>query len=407
MAERRLNDQLAMNPSYLDGVLALQVLLSQNLKVSVYSRQVVVAQEANAVDGEDSGLPRLAFVHGIPDTTILTSAVTVQNKRMRRAMLEQKKIPVPKGANFSVGRGIALSKTFAKQIKFPVVIKPSKGDVGFYNFTNVRNLRQMNGVIKKIKVPVHEREGLFRAAYTPMELGIPLEENGRQIVSKGYRFMVEKRVNGELLRFFVSEGKVLSAVQCEGSTIDGMLKSAVEVLDTIHPQLIRAVERASEAIPGLAVASIDVVATAPTRPLAEQEYWVVDFSERPLLWVQAKSDFRHARALAERMIADYLAIRGYPFEPCLDEEEVGFQIHALPSASTSYEALKEIVSQLDIRCEITEVADFEGRISGTFTGSSFHIAVLINGLTNEEFEDIPAMAVDVFPTDEAGSEGEL
>ena len=194
MAAPTLIDMSKIDPNDLDGILVLQVLLSQGLEISVYTRQVIIAQSA-----ENRDLPRLSLVHGVPDTTILTSAVTVQNKRMRRALLERKGIPVPKGANFSIGRGITLSRKFAKEIKFPVVIKPGKGDVGFYNFTNVRNLREMNAAIAKMKVPVHERDRVFRAAYTPMELGMPGEENGRPTVSKSYRFLVEKRVEGTSL----------------------------------------------------------------------------------------------------------------------------------------------------------------------------------------------------------------
>ena len=92
MAAPTLIDMSKIDPNDLDGILVLQVLLSQGLEISVYTRQVIIAQSA-----ENRDLPRLSLVHGVPDTTILTSAVTVQNKRMRRALLERKGIPVPKG----------------------------------------------------------------------------------------------------------------------------------------------------------------------------------------------------------------------------------------------------------------------------------------------------------------------
>lgn len=390
MVALKLSDESRIDPNDLDGILVMQVLLSQELDISIYTRQVLIAQST-----KDPSKPRLSLVHGVPDTTILTSAVTVQNKRMRRGILERKGIRVPKGANFSVGRGIVLSKKFARQIKFPVVIKPGKGDVGFYNFMQIQNIKQMNAAIKGIKVPVHERDRVFRAAYTPMELGMPGLENGRPTVSKSYRFLVEKQVKGTLLRFLVCEGKTISVMSCEGTLADGTLERAEEIMDKVHPELIAKVEEANNAIPGLAVSAINVVSTAPEKPLAEQEYWVVDFWERPLLWVQATSDIAQARVLAERIVADYLTIRGYPVRTCREEVKVSFQIHALPSASSAHIALEKIVGEFDVRCETTEVSDFEGRISGTMTGSAFDIAVLLNGLTNEEYEEIPAMAVDV------------
>lgn len=65
----------------------------------------------------------------------------------------------------------------------------------------------------------------------------------------------------------------------------------------------------------------------------------------------------------------------------------------------------EAVEGLNISCDITEVSDYEGRISGTLTGSSFVVASLVNAITNEEIAGVPAMALDLLPTDGISSEG--
>lgn len=387
MAARTMTDMKSLSPNYLDGVLALQVLLAQDFPVSIYQRQILVAD--NSAEG------RLVFAHGVPDSTVLTSAVTTQNKRMRRALLERKNVPVPKGANFSMGRGIALAKQYAKGLGYPVTVKPSKGDAGLWNFTNVRNVRELSAAIAKLKTPVHERKELFRAGYTPMELGIPGFEDGHQTVSKGYRFLVEQRVSGALIRFLISDGKVISAVQCFGSPLDGSLQRTQDVLTSIHPELIEAAENAGRALPGLSLAAIDVVVPNPEQSLRRQKHWVVDFYERPFLWVQAVSSPEQALKLSETIVQSHCATRGFPFNHAQQHATIDFTIHSLPSASGGKDELLKLAPAYGIDCEVREISDIEGYVRGSMSGGSFEVARLLNDLTNDEIPAVPAMMIAV------------
>ncbi|QZY53131.1 hypothetical protein [Leucobacter tenebrionis] len=387
MAAQAVVDVETLDPNALDGILALQALLSQDLRLSIFQRQIVIADR--------EGQQKLVFAHGVPDTTILTSAVTVQNKRMRRALLEQKRVPVPKGANFSMGRGISLAKKYADDLGYPVVVKPSKGDAGFYSFTNVRNVRELSEAISLLKVPVHEREGVFRSGYTPMELGIPGVENGRPTVSKGYRFLIEERVSGHLIRFLVHEGAVISAVECSGSPSDGGLQGVEEVLDRVDPGLLESVKQAYEAVPGLAVAAIDVVATNPWGSQTDEKHWVVDYLERPFLWVQAKASATTAATLSRKIVAEYLSQRGHDFLPVEERVALAVKVSALPSASAAAAELESAATEIGALCKISDVSDLDGSVEAKVSGDSLAVAVLLNALTNGEYESIPAMMVEV------------
>jgi ABC-type transport system substrate-binding protein len=47
-------------------------------------------------------------------------------------------LPVPKGATFSVGRGVRDAKNFAERIGYPVVVKPAMGDNAIETFRMLR-----------------------------------------------------------------------------------------------------------------------------------------------------------------------------------------------------------------------------------------------------------------------------
>lgn len=383
MDSSAVNDQVTVDPSSLDGVLALQVLLTQGLEVSVYPRQVLVART-------DEGA-RATFAHGVPDTTILTSAMTAQNKRMRRALMERRGVPVPKGANFSIGRGTSLARKFAKSLGYPVVVKPGKGDVGFYNFTRVNNVHDLKNAIANMKIPVHERTGVFRASYTPMELGTPGVENGKKTVPASYRFLVEERVSGHLLRFLVLGDSVIAVIECDGSPIDGTLTEVRDVTSSVHPDLIEAVQMAAQTIPGLALQSIDVVARDFERPLQRKDYWVVGQSERPLLWAYERLSRELALDLSHQIIASTIPALGPLPVSSLDSIEADISLHSLPSAEAAGRALPGIAESVGLQWSAESLSQLEGELVGRLSGSTRAIAHVLDSVTSETYSEVQSM----------------
>src|SRR5690625_5212506 len=70
-----------VDPNHLDGVAVLRVLLEQETGLEIYPRQIVIVR--------DIGEEEFIYSHGVPDTTALTAATTVQHKRMRRALIRR------------------------------------------------------------------------------------------------------------------------------------------------------------------------------------------------------------------------------------------------------------------------------------------------------------------------------
>ena len=382
-----LIDPRAFDPNYFDGILALHSLFAQQEPLRVYPRQIIVL--------ESGGRSALSFVHVMPDVTTLTSAITIQHKRMRRGILERNDVPIPRGAAFSMARGLKQARAFAQRLGFPVVIKPSRGDAGFYNFTDVEDQRELDLAIDKMKVPTHERRGVFHSGYTPMELGAPRRESGRTIVPGGYRILVEKRLPGQLIRFLVHEGDIISAVCCDGSPSDGTLTSSRDVLSEIHPLIMRTIRRAFGSFPHAGIAAIDLVTSNMREPKNKRDARVVDFWERPFLWVQAKDSLDYAQALSHRIISNYMASNGLSLGPVPDESHLYFRAFSLPSARSSQASLSTIAQDRGIVYSPTDYSDLSGSIEGTLKGSSFKLAALIDAISNGFYPSIPAGLIEL------------
>src|SRR5690625_1053199 len=136
------------DPNHLDGVLALQILMSQDFPLEIYPRQLVLLRSS----GESGSL----FTHGVPDTTLLTSAMTVQHKRMRRALLRRRDIRIPLGATFPSGSGLPRAKRFADRLDYNLVVKPAVGDPGKYMFSDVYDEDDLENAIWELKTPIHQ-----------------------------------------------------------------------------------------------------------------------------------------------------------------------------------------------------------------------------------------------------------
>jgi len=382
-----LTDPREFDPNFFDGILTLRNLFAQPNRLRVYPRQIVVL--------EGRGRNRLSFVHGMPDVTTLTSAMTIQHKRMRRGILERNDVPVPKGAAFSMARGLKQAKAFAQRLGFPVVIKPSRGDAGFYNFTDLGNQRELDWAIAKMKVPTYERPGVFHSGYTPMELGAPRRESGRTIVPGGYRILVEKQVAGQLVRFLVYEGAVISAVRCEGSPSDGTLRSSSDVLAQVHPLILKTVKRAFHSFPHTGIAAIDIVTSNVSDPNNNGDAQVVDYWERPFLWVQARDSLDLALDLSERITSGYMSSHGLNLDAVPSEARVHMRAHSLPSARLSQSSLSEIATDAGVKYSVSGYSDLEGTIEGTLEGGSLELAALIDAISNGAYHSIPAGLIEV------------
>lgn len=375
------------DPNHLDGILVLRVLLSQATGLEIYPRQIVIVQ--------DIGEEEFIYSHGVPDTTALTAATTVQHKRMRRALVRRNDVRIPDGGTFPVGTGIARSKRFAERLGYPIVVKPALGDPGTFWFTDINDEEELDAAIEAIKTPVDEREGILHSGYTPLVLGEPGSENGERTVPRNYRYLIEKRMSGTVVRFLVNQGVILSAFECEGSPTDGSFTGGQEILPQVHPELRAKVLDAYAAIPDLAVAAIDVVIPDPGGSLRGQDWAVVDYFERPFLWVQAAVDQDAALDLAERIVRAHFAQSGFAVKSPPDRLTRTINLYGVGPLVDLEERVAAVAAEFGVEASEVTWDPHEANLTFTAAAPPLAIAALLDAVTNDHLTDISAQMAQV------------
>lgn len=377
----------------LDGALILGAALRYGLSVEVYPRQVVATIEPTDIN--------LSFVHGIPGSSGLGPVTYAQDKRMRRALMERAGIPVPRGATFTMGRGVPGAINFAEQLAFPVTISPAIGDNGIESFRRVRSRDDMERTLRYLRTPPSEREGFTRAAYGLTELREPGVEDGQLVVPPGYMFMVQKDIPGVYLRALVVGQQVVSAVQYHDFAAAEGFAGGTEILEDVHPTIASLAQRAAGVIPGLALAAVDLVVQDPLEPAEGQEIAVVEFSERPDLWVQDAIDSTLGRHLAERIVLTYSEGSGHRLPPPRDRVTVAFEAHAVPDVASCAEDLTAAAFEVGLAVGGSSTDPVAGVVRTSITGDPTAIAHLTDALLAGKVTDQPVMLAVLAQTDEA------
>lgn len=374
----------SLEPAELDGVLALHAALRYGLDVEILPRQVLIL----TVEGNSD---EMSFVHGISGSTGLAPVTYAQDKRMRRAQMERVGVPIPKGATFSLGYGSKLAARYARQIGYPITVKPAVGDNGIEAFLNVHNRRGMQEALAYLSQPTTERETFTRASYGLTELREPGIEDGKVTVPPGYLFIVEKHVVGQYLRFLVIDGEVVSAILCEGYPVDRTLSGGRDVLNEIHPELVDLASRAGTVIPGIPVAAVDIVVPNPSAPLKGQVYGLVEYSERPYLWVQGVVDPELPLTLSDKIFRSYADELGVALPAPRDEISLSFDAMAIPDARAGVKAIEDTAAKWGFQLQVSEVDQLGGSVSGSVSGNALLIATFADALLGGKIDDTPVM----------------
>lgn len=374
----------------LDGVLLLANMLMRGVTVEALPRQVLIAESSS---GEE-----FSFVHGIPGASGLSSVTFAQDKRMRRALMERSDIPVPKGATFTMGAGTRGAQEFASRIGYPVTLKPAVGDNGIEAQHDIRNDAQLLDALKVLMLPTSHRPNFSRASYGLTELREPGMVNGELTVPPGYQFLVEKQTDGDYVRFLVLDGKIVSALLCSGYPSDLSLTAVTDVTDQVGDDLANLVVRASRVIPGLRVIALDVIVPASGVATRKSERaTVVEYSERPGLWVQGVLSPQVAVDLAGKILE--IGAPGVPEDARHAGVAVSYRLdaYALPDPNGSVEYLEEGARERGLAVEFGEVDQLGGTVSMVISGEPLAIAALVDALLAGKVGGVPVMRIRLTP----------
>jgi glutathione synthase/RimK-type ligase-like ATP-grasp enzyme len=366
-----------------DGYEVHRAALSHGLDVLLLPRQVLVARTP--------GGRELAFVHGVPASSSLSAVTYAQDKRMRRELLQHAGLPVPPGATFAIGRERQRARRFAERIGYPVVVKPAVGDNLSEVFPGLRDEQQLEEAVEHLRTPESERPTFTRTAYGLTLLLEPDEEEGRTVAPAGYQFLIERHVTGDYLRQLVVGDRVVSAVHCPGGPAGAPGR---DVTDEVHPSVREMAVYAADAVPGLAVAVIDLVLQDHTRPAPAQELWVVELSERPSLATQARISDELSRRLGEAILSHQAARTSTPLPDPGQEVSVEFRLEEAAHPEDTVTAVLDAANRAGLVATIEVTDQVEGIADGRLSGSPGGIASIFETLLDGRLSGQRAMLVE-------------
>lgn len=376
-----------LRSSLRDGYEVHVAALRHGLNVKLLPRQVM------EVSHPDETANTVGFVHGVPQSTTLAGATYAQDLRMRRAMLIKAGYKVPRGATFSVGRSRGLGQKFAERIGYPVVVKPAVGENTIEVQAGLENKRQLKKAIEYLFTPPSERKDFARSAYALTELREPGKNNGKIVAPPGYRFLVEKHVHGQYLRFLIINGEIRSIIYTPNGPWETKRRDMRNVLDETHPSLKEIALGASRAIQGLSVVALDMVVPDYQEPSAVKNANIVEYSERPWLSLQYRFDPELASELARDILAASVPNATESVSKDLVEAEV--LIGGAVDPVRLLEVLSEKFDELGVEGQLEESDHTLGRISGTVRGAASDIAWIMERLLDKGIQKQRAMLVEI------------
>jgi hypothetical protein len=371
----------AVPPALRDGYEVLQAALRYGFDATLYPRQVLMIRHPD-------GGPELSFVHGVPQSSTLAAVTYAQDKPMRRELLARAGLPLPEAAAFAIGRDVGRARNFAEDIGYPVAVKPAVGD----NMSEVLfagDEEELTHAIEYLRTPEAERPSFTRTAYGLTLLLEPETKDGVAVAPARYQFFVERWVSGQRLRLLVLDDKVISVVRSEAQT-DGA-SGAAEVLAEVHPDLTTLAVQASRAVPGLIVVALDVVAGDYTRPVDAQETWIVDFSERPCLALQAGISDDLSQQLGAAILTAYATRSTVTLDTARDEVDLAFRAEGTTDPDGVAAAVSAAADSYGLAAHAQVSDRVEGIVDGTVSGRAGDAALVAELLLDGRLDGHRAM----------------
>lgn len=365
--------QLDVDLFGVDWALNLRAALENCEAVYVFPDEITVCPLEN---GE-----RLSFVHGVPGASGLAGVNFAHDKRKRRALMERAGVRVPKGATFSFGSGKVLAKRFAAELGYPVVLKPALGDNGVDAAVGIRSEAALEEALEALSLPPDERQHHVQSAYRMFLIDEPKRKNGKVTVPGKYKFLVEKHVTGDLFRVLVAGSKILSALRLVGSPSAGGVVSARDVTGSLPESVSAVALDAAGAVPGMAVCAVDVVLPA-RRFRRSRRPVVVDYHERPGLWVQALAGTELAIAAADGVWDAYASAGGNGAQVLRQDTSAGFnvEIEGLSDAKTEAGFLLRQAKKFGVLTDSLVSDSAAGTVSAEIEGRLLDIVAVVHKL---------------------------
>jgi hypothetical protein len=381
-------EKFELPATFTDGREVLRAALAHGLNVLFYPRQVMMA---GAQEGPEA---TVCFVHGIPQ-----GFTYAQDRRVRRALIERARLPIPRGATFSY-RGVEDSRRYARRLGFPLSLKEAVGENPGEQISGIASIGELDAAIQQLRELPGKRSAaassVDRSAYALTALlDLHEDEDGRKLAAPATRFLIERETEGQYLRFFVLDGKVETILLCHGGaphrmTGNGGPAGRLEVVtmskprwrlggsvsEAVHPEYGERALEAVRAVPGLAMAMVDIVTRDYHRAPASGSYVIADLGERLRLDVLDAVDPALGSSLADRILAYEARRVGTPLKPRSDTVVLRVRVESVADPEGFATLATEAVSAFGLEGGFSVDDPIDGILGGTLEGKAGDVARL-------------------------------
>lgn len=241
------------------------------------------------------------------------------NKWHARRLLQRAGVPVAPGRAFDRGADEEVM-TYAQELGYPLVVKPTGGSLGIGVTTNIRGPDQLRRALRHLRGERFGDTGILVERYIEgakyrfyvldgrvlsVLLGTPArvvgdgvhtvaelvaQKNLRRRNSSPYLGQRPLQLDSNAISLLRELRLSPNEIPTDGaeitlSTVINVAQGSdsFEVLDEVHPQILRLVSRTTSAIPGLPTGGVDVILEDHRRPADEQRMAVIEINSKAVL----------------------------------------------------------------------------------------------------------------------------
>lgn len=377
---------LSLPTRLVDGYQVHRASLSRDLDTLSLPRQVLLAGDTTTVPAQ------ISFTHGVPEASVLSAVTFAQDRRLTRALLERADVPKPKGASFS-WKSIAKAERWASNLGFPVILREGVGENPARSVRQIASGEELRQAFSELRRrDKHDRtpgSNPHIAGYATTRLTFTHDEEGNEVAPLRSRMLVEKEPRGRVLRAFVVGGAVIAAVELNNQQTSGTR----EVTQELGPDVSGIFIRATEAVPGLACATVDAVVSTDIASGLEKTILVTSVSERPRIETYLPAGSLLGDRIGDALLKFQAAAAGLELGPEIDSVTRQVEIEGLRHASDVAEHLPATAERHGGKFEINHVDPVTGEITAWAKGSPDLLAALAELLMAGELIDDRAAAV--------------
>lgn len=356
-------------------------------------------QALMAYTGEDPA-HGASFAHGVPNTTWLSTATLVQDKRMTRDLLESVGVRVPRGRSFSIRRGAPYAKAFADELGYPVTLRPMIGESTIEVFEGIADEEELSQAIRYYgRVPT-ERPQFTTSSYAFTQILTPKTSTSTR--ARGtYRYLVEESPEGDYVRLLTVDGELVSAVHLPEGPWSATAQ-AREITGEIHGDIVSFLETCQQAIPGLAVSAIDIKIPDVTAAFdSDNSPVVVAVSERPWLHVHHRVNPTAMAELADRVLGAGTSESPSQAASPWAGVTIDFALDGLSQVDRDCGVLETAAASSGLHIELGHRDAVAGKVHGSLTGGVGEVALFLELTVSGDLLPEPAMAVEARPASPA------